>query len=175
MTQALPNELCDRIIDHLHDSPAALATCSLVCSSWLSAAWYHTFAQRHLTQAVRDGRSRIVELLLARPGIDVNVQGYAYPVSDARNIFGRIVSNIAGETPLLVAVQYSCSEIVNLILRRPDVNTELADLRGSTPLARAALHGGEEAVSLLMARGDVDVNSKDSYGTTPLICGASCG
>src|SRR3984957_10781511 len=39
----LPAELADRIIDHLHSDKLALATCSLVCKTWLPASRYHFF------------------------------------------------------------------------------------------------------------------------------------
>jgi hypothetical protein len=39
----LPAELTDRIIDHLHSDKLALATCSLVCKTWLPASRHHFF------------------------------------------------------------------------------------------------------------------------------------
>ncbi|KAI0717759.1 hypothetical protein C8T65DRAFT_640722 [Cerioporus squamosus] len=41
----LPPELSDRVIEHLHDDPASLSACSLVCSSWLPAARWHYFRE----------------------------------------------------------------------------------------------------------------------------------
>ena len=42
----LPNELMDRVIDHLHDEQKTLSACALVCSSWLPAVRSHRF--RHV-------------------------------------------------------------------------------------------------------------------------------
>ncbi|KIY62879.1 hypothetical protein CYLTODRAFT_360842, partial [Cylindrobasidium torrendii FP15055 ss-10] len=37
----LPPEICDIIIDFLHDDKPTLAACSVVAPSWTSAARYH--------------------------------------------------------------------------------------------------------------------------------------
>ncbi|KAJ6602673.1 hypothetical protein DFH09DRAFT_1354920 [Mycena vulgaris] len=39
----LAQELCDIIIDFLHDSPATLIACALVCSAWRPSAQFHLF------------------------------------------------------------------------------------------------------------------------------------
>ena len=39
----LPAELTDRVIDHLHADHLTLATCSLVCKTWLPASRHHLF------------------------------------------------------------------------------------------------------------------------------------
>ncbi|KAF8157010.1 hypothetical protein B0H34DRAFT_711615 [Crassisporium funariophilum] len=38
-------ELCDRILDNLHDSKRDLSVCSTVCRSWLPTCRYHLFAE----------------------------------------------------------------------------------------------------------------------------------
>jgi hypothetical protein len=43
--QRLPPELVDAIIGLLHTDPATLATCALVCKSWVPASRYHRFSQ----------------------------------------------------------------------------------------------------------------------------------
>jgi hypothetical protein len=40
----LPPELIDAIIEQLHDDRAALATCALVCRSWVPASRHHLFS-----------------------------------------------------------------------------------------------------------------------------------
>lgn len=40
---ALPQELTDDIIDHLHSDRSSLLNCSLVCKTWTPAARYHLF------------------------------------------------------------------------------------------------------------------------------------
>jgi len=41
----LPQELADHIIDHLHDNPQALRSCSLVCHAWLPTSRIHLFSK----------------------------------------------------------------------------------------------------------------------------------
>ncbi|KAJ7220884.1 hypothetical protein GGX14DRAFT_676340 [Mycena pura] len=40
---ALPNELWDAIIDHLHDDPDALRVAALVCRTWVRTSRFHLF------------------------------------------------------------------------------------------------------------------------------------
>ncbi|KAJ7142013.1 hypothetical protein C8R43DRAFT_1016142 [Mycena crocata] len=40
---ALPSELWDAIIDHLHNDEAALSICALVCRNWVPASRFHRF------------------------------------------------------------------------------------------------------------------------------------
>ncbi|EKM54075.1 uncharacterized protein PHACADRAFT_96476 [Phanerochaete carnosa HHB-10118-sp] len=39
-----PQELCDLVIDHLHDEPAALKACSLVCRAWFPSTDLYLFS-----------------------------------------------------------------------------------------------------------------------------------
>lgn len=41
----LPQELVDHIVDHLHDDPITLNSCSLVCHAWLPTSRLHLFAK----------------------------------------------------------------------------------------------------------------------------------
>jgi hypothetical protein len=43
MSERIPQELVDMIIDHLHNNRKALSTCSLVCGAWLSSSRFHKF------------------------------------------------------------------------------------------------------------------------------------
>ena len=70
--QTFPNEIFDRILDHLHDSPSTLRVCGLVLSSWLRTSRLHLFNERHLLLASKDGITNIVKLLLGRPTLRVN-------------------------------------------------------------------------------------------------------
>ena len=44
MSSSLPPELLDLIVDHLHDDPTALKTCSVVSKSWIPRTRRHLFA-----------------------------------------------------------------------------------------------------------------------------------
>lgn len=41
----LPQELVDHIVDHLHDDPLTLNSCSLVCHAWLPTSRLHLFSK----------------------------------------------------------------------------------------------------------------------------------
>jgi hypothetical protein len=41
----LPQEVCENLIDHLHDDKAALGVCGLVCRAWVPASRYHLFGE----------------------------------------------------------------------------------------------------------------------------------
>ena len=60
--ETIPPELQDRIIDHLHSDNLALATCSLVCKTWLPASRYHFFQTQTLC-LTNDNIHSFVELL----------------------------------------------------------------------------------------------------------------
>ncbi|KAJ7144570.1 hypothetical protein C8R44DRAFT_602035, partial [Mycena epipterygia] len=47
---ALPSELWDAIIDHLHDDPTVLRICALVCRTWIPASRFHSFEAISLSQ-----------------------------------------------------------------------------------------------------------------------------
>jgi hypothetical protein len=44
----IPAELTDRIIDFLHSDRQALATCALVCKSWIPSSRFHLFEKLHI-------------------------------------------------------------------------------------------------------------------------------
>ncbi|KAF9029972.1 hypothetical protein BDZ89DRAFT_687471 [Hymenopellis radicata] len=73
----LPQELIDNIIDHLHDSPRDLKTCSLVSHSFYPRSLFHLFqcvdvssaevAQRFFTHMSPETRAIIRSLTLSEP------------------------------------------------------------------------------------------------------------
>lgn len=78
----LPQELIDQIIDHLHDDPPALSSCSLVCNAWLPASRHHFFAKITLkamapnvpTSCPQERCKRLYWLLIRSPKIIPNVR-----------------------------------------------------------------------------------------------------
>lgn len=50
----LPTELCNLIIDHLHDSKPSLSACSLVCRSWVPECRFHLFHKVVLYRGTAD-------------------------------------------------------------------------------------------------------------------------
>ncbi|KDQ58439.1 hypothetical protein JAAARDRAFT_57368 [Jaapia argillacea MUCL 33604] len=43
MNPLLPQEVIDQVIDHLHDDPTALSSCSLTCRAWTPSSQLHIF------------------------------------------------------------------------------------------------------------------------------------
>lgn len=86
--------------------------------------------------AVFKGRTKIVQLLLAVPGININ----AAKTND-------------GATPLFVAAFKGHKEIVQLLLSAPGININAARTDGVTPLYFAAVCGHESIVFLLLELG----------------------
>jgi len=74
-----------------------------------------------------------------------------------------------GRTPLMWAAESGHEDMVNLLLRRKDVNRNSKDHDGSTPLWY------EGIAKLLHGRKKVNPNSKDTFGNTPLIYAAEGG
>ena len=81
-----------------------------------------------------------------------------------------------GLTPLAWAAGNGYDAIVNLLLTKDNVDT---DLKGSqydqTPLSWAAKNGHKDMVELLLKTGKVDADSKSKSGRTPLWWAAVMG
>ena len=74
---------------------------------------------------------------------------------------------LAGNTPLIIAVQENHTRIVQLLLSRPDIRVNMRGLDGYTALIRACFERSD-IVKMLLLRPDVDVNLATYYGTTAL-------
>jgi len=82
------------------------------------------------------GSTDVVELLLAVPGIDVNL------------------ADNEGQTPLYWASRRGHSEVVELLLRAPGIDVNRPNQDGETPLYRASYGVHAEVVVLLAAAGE---------------------
>ena len=80
-----------------------------------------------------------------------------------------------GRTPLSLAAEYGHESIVQMLIKRDDVDINAKDNHERTPLSLAAMDGHEAVVRLLIERGDVDINSKDNTGRIPLSWAAMRG
>ena len=83
------------------------------------------------------------------------------------------LANEEGITPLMSAVSYNNSQMVQRLLEIPNINLNAQDARGVTPVHLAAAAQFQEPFALLIApaviaRG-LDVNLPDNKGNTPLI------
>ncbi|ORX81437.1 ankyrin, partial [Anaeromyces robustus] len=59
-------------------------------------------------------------------------------------------------------------EIVQLLLKHPDIDVNFQNNKGFTPLIRAAKDGKKEIVELLLKHPNVDTNVQDNEGRTAL-------
>jgi ankyrin repeat protein len=91
------------------------------------------------------GKKNVVELLLARPNCDVNLE---------RN---------DGTTPLIIASQEGHIEIVRLLLKSDSIQVNKAS-RGRSPLFMACYKSNQEIVSLLVNEKSTNLNQKETEG-----------
>jgi ankyrin repeat protein len=101
-----------------------------------------------LSIAAYRGHEEVIELLLKREKVDVNLKG-------GNN-----------QTPLLCAAQRGHEAIVQLLLEK-GADPAAADEDGSTPLHLASGRGHAEVVKLLLEKG-ADPTAADKDGRTPL-------
>ena len=83
-----------------------------------------------------------------------------------------------GQTPLMLACNGSGpgrEEVVQVLMRCPTIDVNMADNRGMTALQRACLHGQEAIVSMLLDHEQIEVNKGDNDNNSPLMvaCGVS--
>ena len=109
-----------------------------------------------LLWASEHGHAEVVKLLLAHPGINVNVQD--------SNRF----------TPLVFGCVYGRVSVVKLLLKDPRVDVVVSDMMGCPPLWWAAAEGHLEVIEWFLASGrDFDVNQagrdwKNGVRSTPI-------
>ncbi len=132
------------------------------------------YGRTPLCEAINEGQTECLKLLLAAPEIDVNkanARGNA-PLRSAaasgRTDYVRLLLAAPGITvnnseSLYMAALNGHTECVRLLLEVPGI-----DVNRSTPLCSAANNGHVECVKLLLAAPGIDVNKADAFGRTPL-------
>ena len=135
--------------------------------------------------AAFEGEDKIVERLIEREDVDVNLPGdYSGSplLSAAQGGFDRVVEllltrkdieidsrDLYGRTPLWYAADYGQEKIVKQLLNREDIQVNFMDKNGRSPLATAAHQGHEGVVMILLGHADIDVNTRDVFGDAPLL------
>jgi len=83
--------------------------------------------------------------------------------------------DIAEYIALIWAAEKGYKEIVNLLLKQPDININIKDCQGFTALMCAAEQGHREVIELLLNHPDIDVNVQNNKGSTALMQAAYNG
>ena len=139
-----------------------------------------------LSWAAGNGFNDVVNLLLAKDGIDPDLKENQYsrtPLSWAAGNgheatvrllleTGKVGINLkdkSGHTPLWWAVQNGYDAVVKLLLETSKVEVDLKDGNNRTPLSWASENGHKAVVKLLLETSKVEVDLKDIYGQTPLL------
>ncbi len=145
-----------------------------------------------LSSGAYRGHAGIVELLLRRPEIDVNLaqqggatalhmaaqQGHVEVVRlllGARGINVNLAT-LEGATPLYIAAECGWVDVAKMLLGRPDINVNPVTVPNkTTPLSVAAQKGQEEIVKLLLATRGVGLDMQKDDGATALFMAAQIG
>lgn len=124
--------------------------------------------------AVSKNYSNIVQVLLERPGIDINVKDNTgktpifYALEKGNNCLSLLFSHpeidvnavsVDGQTPLHVAVNRMNMSAVLLLLSSPVIDVSISDKNGSTPLKAATRKNFNEGIAVLMASGKVRMDT----------------
>ena len=103
--------------------------------------------------AAKKNRLECLKILLAQPGVSVNV------------------ASIKGYTPLHFAASKGFDQCLLELLKRPDIDVNLPGREGTTPLHQAALHNQLGCLQLLLEHGGLQVNAvSENRGTALNIC-----
>ncbi len=139
-----------------------------------------------LVVAANFGWEKVVELLLAAPYIKLNASkddGATALFCAAQFGFPRIVELLIrhganvnlplyqGTTPLAVATEHGCIEVVRLLLQAPEIRVNQATENNVTPLSIAAHYGHKDIVRVLLRKGaDPNLASNDAVSPLHVAC-----
>ena len=105
------------------------------------------YGETALYKACRRKNNQAVSLLLAKPGINVNVKNSYY-----------------GRTPLYVTCENNNDWVVDQLLRCPGIHENAKNNNGSTLIMMAALGCSKEALGVMFKSPRVDLDVKDNGG-----------
>jgi ankyrin repeat protein len=150
----------------------------------------NSYGEHVLTHSVLYEDHDILKSLLDRPDVDVNLQtgGYRataliWAVNSHRKAEPDKIKLLLDQEAIDVNLQTSLGEtalclaadnheagikVVELLLKRNDININLPDNNGHTPLSRASIERRVTVVKLLLRKKDINPNTRDNHGCTPL-------
>ncbi|KAI0157011.1 ankyrin repeat-containing domain protein [Xylariaceae sp. FL1272] len=129
---------------HVHIELYLLKRCIHLDSPVVLANWA-------LLYASRQGMAWAVQLALQRPDIDVNT-----------------VTRHGNNTPLILATIYNHEQVIEMLLKRRDIQVNTRDSDNFTALQIASFLRLSNMAKLLLSRPDVDPNIRDHHGEAPL-------
>lgn len=102
--------------------------------------------------------------------------GYKECIDEMYNIwqFRRELSEAEDSKPLCSAAARGHTEVIERLLKMPEVYAKDEHIDGKTPLYFAAAGGHNKALKFLLSKRIYDIN-KESFGTTPLSAAAALG
>lgn len=137
-----------------------------------------------LMLAVSKGKTDVVRVLLAAPGIDTDavcaaVGGNYLHIAAAAGLTDVVDEAIkrgdalngmtdSDKTLLHLAARHGHTDVVKLLLAAPGVDVNVQDEWDLTPLCLAAEAGHIEVVKLLLAMPGINVNNPTSFANTPI-------
>ena len=111
--------------------------------------FFKSSRKKQLIYAIENNDIRLVKALL-NDGVDINF-------------------NYKDYTPLIWPIVHRNTEIVKILLERPDIDVNKPNVSKNRPLLISATLNNIETTKLLLARDDIDVNAKSDEGFTALI------
>ena len=117
---AIPQELCDMIIDFLHNDVAALCNAGLVCKVWLHASRFHLFSEIRLFSLVHQR----LELICAEGS---NIPPYILDLS-IEGDESQFVDETLLRLPLLSNVKHLQLMHINMANLTPDAKKKLTTM-----------------------------------------------
>lgn len=110
VTARLPPELCDMVIDFLHEDKITLANCTTVCRSWLRPARYHLFATIYVNcEKDLDAFSKFLAYLKSTPSVlsyikDLCFDGYNDDPNFGDNLESSYLAAVLAHLPLITTI-----------------------------------------------------------------------
>lgn len=142
------------------------------------------FGQMPLSVAARFGRKDVVDLLLKSASVDVNARDYHSNVAfaldhwwnhEVRDLLPPAQHFNRGFAALHCCAVSGFDDVLEKLIKHPDIHVDVRDNEGQTPLTLAVSHQNTKIVQLLLKSGKADIHALDSNGRSVLYHAVSRG